>query len=242
MNTKKVAELNDKLRRNIFHSGKDKVVLTSGFSALPFDEQLRILIKVKEFKDFNKGNNPYGERDFGRIEHNGKDYFFKIDYIAPDAEEVCGRGVEFYKEASGGRTFKDDMNEIFEILKDAILIAHNLQFDENFISTEFWRQNILFKPHGRFCSMNYFKNVCNLVGKNGRIKNPKLSELIDFFNIDNEKVKLYCNQIFKSVDDNAFHDARYDTTALFIAFQVYSDKLNNTDAWTKVFVKNNIGG
>lgn len=80
MNTKKVAELNDKLRRNIFHSGKDKVVLTSGFSALPFDEQLRILIKVKEFKDFNKGNNPYGERDFGRIEHNGKDYFFKIDY------------------------------------------------------------------------------------------------------------------------------------------------------------------
>ena len=76
----KIAELNDKLRRNIFHSGKDKVVLTSGFFALPFDEQLRILIKVKEFKEFNKGNNPYGERDFGRIEHNGKDYFFKIDY------------------------------------------------------------------------------------------------------------------------------------------------------------------
>ena len=52
MDTNKIAELNDKLRRNIFHSGKDKVVLTSGFSALPFDEQLRILIKVKEFKDF----------------------------------------------------------------------------------------------------------------------------------------------------------------------------------------------
>ena len=40
MDTNKIAELNDKLRRNIFHSGKDKVVLTSGFSALPFDEQL----------------------------------------------------------------------------------------------------------------------------------------------------------------------------------------------------------
>ncbi len=80
MDTNKIAELNDKLRRNIFHSGKDKVVLTSGFSALPFDEQLRILIKVKEFKDFNEGNNPYGERDFGKIEHKGKDYFFKIDY------------------------------------------------------------------------------------------------------------------------------------------------------------------
>ena len=84
MNTNKIAELNDKLRQNLFNPGKDKVVLTSGFSALPFDEQLRILIKVKEFKDFNEGNNPYGERDFGKIEHNGEGYFFKIDYYDND--------------------------------------------------------------------------------------------------------------------------------------------------------------
>ena len=86
MDTNKIAELNDKLRQNIFHSGKDKVVLAHEFSLLPFDEQLRILTKVKEFKDFNEGNNPYGERDFGKIEHNGEDYFFKIDYYNLDMD------------------------------------------------------------------------------------------------------------------------------------------------------------
>ena len=80
MNTNKIAELNDKLRQNLFNPGKDKLILTQGVSNLPFDEQLRILIKVKEFKDFNEGNNPYGERDFGRIEHKGITCFFKIDY------------------------------------------------------------------------------------------------------------------------------------------------------------------
>lgn len=46
MNTNKIAELNDKLRQNLFNPGKDKVILTQGVSNLPFDEQLRILIKV----------------------------------------------------------------------------------------------------------------------------------------------------------------------------------------------------
>ena len=80
MNTNKIAELNDKLRQNLFNPGKDKVILTHGVSNLPFDEQLRILIKVKLFNNFNAGNDPYQEHDFSRIEHNGTNYFWKIDY------------------------------------------------------------------------------------------------------------------------------------------------------------------
>jgi len=76
----KIAELNDKLRRNIFNPGKDKVILTQGVSNLPFDEQLRILIKVKLFNNFNTGNDVYQEHDFACIEHRGINYFFKIDY------------------------------------------------------------------------------------------------------------------------------------------------------------------
>ena len=76
----KIAELNDKLRQNLFNPGKDKVILTQGVSNLPFDEQLRILIKVKLFNNFNAGNDVYQEHDFGRIEHNGINYFWKIDY------------------------------------------------------------------------------------------------------------------------------------------------------------------
>lgn len=86
MNTNKIAELNDKLRQNLFNPGKDKVILTQGVSNLPFDEQLRILIKVKLFNNFNAGNDPYSQHDFGMIEHSKLKYFFKIDYYDTSME------------------------------------------------------------------------------------------------------------------------------------------------------------
>ena len=82
----KIAELNDKLRQNIFNSGKDKVILTQGVSNLPFDEQLKILIKVKDFNDFTPDNSHWGENDFGKLEHNNTDYFWKIDYYNRDMD------------------------------------------------------------------------------------------------------------------------------------------------------------
>ena len=86
MNTNKIAELNDKLCQNLFNPGKDKVILTQGVSNLPFDEQLRILIKVKLFNNFNAGNDPYSQHDFGMIEHSELKYFFKIDYYDTSME------------------------------------------------------------------------------------------------------------------------------------------------------------
>lgn len=86
MNTNKIADLNDKLRQNLFNPGKDKVILTQGVSNLPFDEQLRILIRVKLFNNFNAGNDPYQEHDFARIEHRGINYLFKIDYYNRDMD------------------------------------------------------------------------------------------------------------------------------------------------------------
>ena len=86
MNTNKIAELNDKLRQNLFNPGKDKVIFTQGVSNQPFDEQLRILIKVKLFNNFNAGNDPYSQHDFGMIEHSELKYFFKIDYYDTSME------------------------------------------------------------------------------------------------------------------------------------------------------------
>ena len=86
MNTNKIAELNDKLRQNLFNPGKDKVILTQGVSFLPFDEQLRILLKVKLFNNFNEGNDVYQEHDFGMVEHSDLKYFFKIDYYNLDMD------------------------------------------------------------------------------------------------------------------------------------------------------------
>ena len=80
MNTNKIAELNDKLRKNLFTPGKNQVFISAGVSSLPYLEQARLLDKVQKFNNFNEENNPYGERDFSRIEHQGINYFWKIDY------------------------------------------------------------------------------------------------------------------------------------------------------------------
>ena len=76
----KIAELNDQLRQNLFTPGLNRVFVSEGVSSLPYLERALLLDKVQKFNDFNEENNPYGERDFSRIEHNGTNYFWKIDY------------------------------------------------------------------------------------------------------------------------------------------------------------------
>ena len=76
----KIAELNDRLCQNIFCPGKNKVVITSGVATLLLVDRMDLFKKISEFNNFNKSNDPYQEHDFGRIEHNGINYFFKIDY------------------------------------------------------------------------------------------------------------------------------------------------------------------
>ena len=73
----RIAKLNDEFRTT-FRAGR--VVLTNGVNCLPEDQLLEVLHKVKTFNDFNDGNDPLGEHDFGAFEHNGVRYFFKIDY------------------------------------------------------------------------------------------------------------------------------------------------------------------
>lgn len=174
------------------------------------------------------------DEDYKEI--RAKNYFFKIDYITSGAEEVCGRGLDFYTEASNGKVFADYKDEIFEELKDATLIAHNLAFDENFISTEFWRQGIVFKPAGRFDTMEYFKDILKIPGKYGnKFKKPKLEELVNHFNIDTNKIQKYSKQLFNIDDLGSFHDAMYDTTAMFVAFQMYKESLYNGEEWKNTF-------
>ena len=84
----KISDLNDALRQNLLTDGKNKVVMTVGVSVLPIMDKIRILKKIINFNDFNEGNDPHGEHDFGRIEHKGLDYFFKIDYY--DNDMICG--------------------------------------------------------------------------------------------------------------------------------------------------------
>ena len=90
MNTKKIAELNDKLRKHMWSPGHNKVVLTRGVCVLPLTEQMLLQKKIQDFDSFNAANDPYKQHDFGRVEHNGVNYFFKIDYY----DETMDAGSE----------------------------------------------------------------------------------------------------------------------------------------------------
>jgi hypothetical protein len=71
--------LNDNFRCT-FIGGR--VLLTAGVADLPLDVKARLLLKVKEFNQFTRENDPHGEHDFGSIELEGEMFFFKIDYYA----------------------------------------------------------------------------------------------------------------------------------------------------------------
>ena len=76
MNTKRIAELNDKFRTTLIGG---KVILTSGIASLPTEQQQEIINKVKTFNIFTEDNDPYGEHDFGCFDYHGQQIFWKID-------------------------------------------------------------------------------------------------------------------------------------------------------------------
>lgn len=83
-----IAELNDELRKSIvtnaWQQTKNKVVMSSSISFMQSEDRMTIFTNVAEFKDFTKGDNPYGENDFGAFSHNGTKIFWKIDYYDND--------------------------------------------------------------------------------------------------------------------------------------------------------------
>ncbi len=81
-NTKRIAELNDLCRKAMGITGR--LIQTEGVNTLPLHIQSAIREKVETFDNFTSDNDPYGEHDFGAIEHEGNRIFWKIDYYAPD--------------------------------------------------------------------------------------------------------------------------------------------------------------
>lgn len=76
-NVARIAALNDAFRAN---PALGIFVLTIGIRANVPQDVAAILNKVRTFKDFNEGDDPYGEHDFGAFDFKGKNIFWKIDY------------------------------------------------------------------------------------------------------------------------------------------------------------------
>ncbi len=76
-----LAQLNDCFRQSL--SGGE-VFVTSGIAALPPAVQAELLGRVQRFDQFTEDNDPYGEHDFGAIDHpHAGRVFWKIDYYDP---------------------------------------------------------------------------------------------------------------------------------------------------------------
>ena len=90
-NAAQIAALNDAFRAN---PSLGTFVLTACILTDMPQDVAAILDKVRTFKDFNEGDDPYGLRDFVAFDFNGKKIFWKIDYYdrnfefaSPDAAD-----------------------------------------------------------------------------------------------------------------------------------------------------------
>jgi hypothetical protein len=76
-----IAELNDRFRKGDMSLGQYN--MTQGVQALSSEKKQQLIQLVQNFDCFNPGNDPYGERDFGKVTLDDEEYFFKIDYYNP---------------------------------------------------------------------------------------------------------------------------------------------------------------
>lgn len=147
-----------------------------------------------------------------------KNFFFAVDYIEPSATEVHGYTVEKIYELSGGRTFSEFMEEIYDDFASAdLIVAHNSRFDIGFMIAEYYRRERRFRYKEEFDTMRFFTPIMKLERANHKgYKFPKLSELCEFLDIYPYDVTRATMELF-SVGVSK-HDARYDTTALYLSF------------------------
>lgn len=80
-NTNNIAKLNDLMRQGMI-SGR--FMMTQGVLSMGDDVIAELMQLVANFNTFTPDNDPYGEHDFGSINHKGNKYFWKIDYYDTD--------------------------------------------------------------------------------------------------------------------------------------------------------------
>ena len=72
-----VRRLNDDLRQT---GVGGRFMVTSGIAALPCASVAAVMAAVQSFDAFDPGNDPYCEHDFGSVDVDGHQVFWKIDY------------------------------------------------------------------------------------------------------------------------------------------------------------------
>lgn len=77
-----IRHLNDELRAE--GSCLNRRVVTAGRLTQEIEKIGNVTAAVATFDDWNEGDDPYGEHDFGKVEVNGETVIWKIDYFSLD--------------------------------------------------------------------------------------------------------------------------------------------------------------
>ena len=160
-----------------------------------------------------------------------KNFFFKVNYVEYGAYLVHGFSKEKLEILSNGKDFSCFVEEIEQdFLKADLLCAHNTAFDFKFLRKEFERTGREFMSKAEFCTMKNSLSFCGLPKKTGRgFKYPKLNELCHVLGISNEEITYFEEKLFQNA--TTYHDARFDTTALVLAF---NRGVGNISAFTSI--------
>ena len=145
----------------------------------------------------------------------GKNIFFTVDEMEPEAERIHGFSLGKLYELSEGMYFEDLYADfINDFLEADFIIGHNVQFDIKFLKHELLGLGEFFEPNNVFCTMKYYKDICKILRPTGDYKNPKLEEVINFLGITKDQISSKANELFQGSGD--YHDARFDTAATYL--------------------------
>ncbi|MBQ8997311.1 MAG: 3'-5' exonuclease [Clostridium sp.] len=147
-----------------------------------------------------------------------RNLYFKVKKVEDKASEINGLTVEKLEKLSGGKTFKDHSNEIFEDFNDAKVICHNVKFDMKFLTEEFSRIGVHFEVQDSFCTMLNYKDILKIKHERFGYKFPKLEEVMRYLKVSEKEIKKVLSLI---TDDKniGYHDARYDIACTYIAYK-----------------------
>lgn len=147
----------------------------------------------------------------------GRNLFFTVDSVEYGAYKVHGFTPEKLRVLSGGKRFNDLIGLIGEDISSAGAVAcHNAAFDVMFLRAEFERAGLDLPIAESFCTMKKSVEICKIPrGRGCGYKYPKLNELCDFYGITQNEIAKTTEKLFGA--KCGFHDARFDTAALYLA-------------------------
>lgn len=156
---------------------------------------------------------------------SGHNYYFSVDDMNPDAQEVHGLSMDQLTELSGGQWFEDVAQQILADFNIAsLVVGHNVAADERYLQVEMQRAGLKLKKLNTFCTMNYASGIMNMARKvvTGRPKPPKLSELADYYGITPQMAEETATRHFGAA--GSLHDARYDTAMTYLCLKAAIQK------------------